>query len=244
MLALRIGATRPRLSAVASTQFYYFFVSGNENYAEREGYRPLIALAVLAVAALAAAMLTFTNVAYWEVNATLPPAMKYPGADAQITGRADGSGYDRYVYVSHYYDSTTKYNITRISIVGFTGDPTVYTDVVQVCNRAYNDMLQVYLRYVGSIGGQYSEYVQEFWVYPSGYERRGVGFTRGSTTAFDGPYLLGAGECLSLGVRVLVDPTLYRDHPEAVNGKTVIAAYQVNIELRALVAETPYRRAS
>jgi len=89
--------------------------------ARKKNYRPLIALAALAVAALAMATLTFTNVTYWLINATLPPAMKYPGTDAT------SSATNMYVKVSYYYDSTRGYNITRISIVGFTGDPANYT---------------------------------------------------------------------------------------------------------------------
>jgi len=198
--------------------------------ARKKNYRPLIALAALAVAALALATMTFTNVTYWLINATLPPAMKYPGSDTQIAGRLDDSGYNNYVYVSYYYDSNG-YNITKISIVGFTGDPTDYTDVIRLCNKAYDGTLYVYLHYVGTVTGTYESYVKEFWVYPAGY-RGGVGFTSGSTVTDAGPYSLGRGECLSLGVHVFIDPALKSDHPEALDGKTVIATYQVNVEFR------------
>jgi len=176
------------------------------------------------VAALALATLTFTNVTYWVVNATLPPAMKYPGADAT------SSATSQYVKVSYYYDEQG-YNITRISIVGFTGDPTDYTDVVQLCNKAYDGTLYVYLHYIGVVDGPYANYVREFWVYPAGY-RSGVGFTTGSTTYDAGPYPLNSGECLSLGVHVLIDPSLANDHPEVLDGQHLIASYQVNVEFR------------
>jgi len=176
------------------------------------------------VAALALATLTFTNVTYWVVNATLPPAMKYPGADAT------SSATSQYVKVSYYYDEQG-YNITRISIVGFTGDPTDYTDVVQLCNKAYDGTLYVYLHYVGVVDGPYANYVREFWVYPAGY-RSGVGFTTGSTTYDAGPYPLNSGKCLSLGVHVLIDPSLANDHPEVLDGQHLIASYQVNVEFR------------
>jgi len=39
---------------------------------KRKNYKPLAALAVLAVAALVAATVTFTNVTYWLVKATKP----------------------------------------------------------------------------------------------------------------------------------------------------------------------------
>jgi len=101
------------------------------------------------VAALVLATLTFTNVTYWLINATLPPAMKYAGDDTQIGGRADGSGYGRYVYVSWYYDPDTGYNVTRISIVGFTDDPANYTDVSKLCNKYYQGTLYAKLVAVG-----------------------------------------------------------------------------------------------
>jgi len=37
---------------------------------KRKDYKPLTALVVLAVAALVAATVTFTNVTYWLINAT------------------------------------------------------------------------------------------------------------------------------------------------------------------------------
>jgi hypothetical protein len=84
-----------------------------------------MALLALAVAALVAATVTFANVTYWQINATKPPAMKYPGDDTSV---ADG----QYVKVSYYYDSNNGINITRISIIGFTGDPTEYTSVIKI----------------------------------------------------------------------------------------------------------------
>ena len=93
--------------------------------AKKKNYKPLMALVALAAAALVAATVTFTNVTYWLINATKPPAMKYPGADTAVAG-------GQYVKVSYYYDSGI--NITRISIIGFTGDPTNYTSVIKVCN--------------------------------------------------------------------------------------------------------------
>ena len=94
---------------------------------KRKNYKPLAALAVLAVAALVAATVTFTNVTYWLINATKPPAMKYPGDDVRVAG-------GMYVKVSYYYDSDNGINVTKISIIGFTGDPTNYTSVIKVCN--------------------------------------------------------------------------------------------------------------
>jgi hypothetical protein len=195
--------------------------------ARRRSYKPLVALAALAVAALAAASLTLVNVTYWVVNATLPPAMKYAGSDVNIAG-------GKYVKVSYYYDTNTGYNITRISVVGFTGDPANYTDVIRVCNSA-GASASVYLRWVGRVGSTgYETYVKRFVVGPPDDNNinLGVGFVDGTTKQYAGPYTVGPGGCLTLGVHVLVDPKLRTEVPEAADGRTVIATYQVNVEVR------------
>jgi len=205
--------------------------------ARKKNYRPLIALAALAVAALAMAALTFVNVTYWLINATLPPAMKYPGADTQLTGRADGSGYNRYVYVSYYYDPNTGYNVTRISIVGFTGDPTNYTQVLRLCNRYYQGTLFVKLVAKGPLGGPAIDKIRDFRVYfyqdgngvTYGYNRAGyyVQFVGNSVqVASTTSVPIPQGQCATVGAYVVVDPSLpsqYRD------GKTVIAQYEVDV---------------
>lgn len=191
----------------------------------RRSYKPLVALAALAIAALAAASLTLVNVTYWVVNATLPPAMKYAGSDVNIAG-------GQYVKVSYYYDSGTGYNITKISVVGFTGDPTNYTDVIRVCNKRADVSALVYLRWVGKVSSTgYETYVKRFIVGPpkDTNVNPGVGFVGSTTYPYAGPYTVGPGGCLVLGVHVLIDPTL----PSAVaDGKTVIATYQVNVEVQ------------
>jgi len=198
--------------------------------ARKKNYRPLIALAALAVAALALATLTFTNVTYWLINATLPPAMKYPGTDTQIAGRYDGSGYNNYVYVSYYYDSSRGLNITRISIVGFTGDPTNYTNVLQLCNKYYQGTLYAKLVAVGATSNTgYESYVKDFRVYfvnptttPNYVEFQPTGVTQSATGSVAIPY----GQCATVGAYVVVDPSL----PSTVaDGKTVIAQYQINV---------------
>jgi len=191
----------------------------------RRSYKPLVALTALAIAALAAASLTLVNVTHWVVNATLPPAMKYAGSDVNIAG-------GQYVKVSYYYDSVTGYNITRISVVGFTGDPTNYTDVIRVCNKRSNVSASVYLRWVGRVGSTgYETYVKRFVVgKPSGTNvNPGVGFVGTTPYSDGGPYTVGPGDCLTLGVHVLIDPTL---PPAVADGETVIATYQVNVEVQ------------
>jgi len=205
--------------------------------ARKKNYRPLIALAALAVAALALATMTFTNVTYWLINATLPPAMKYPGTDTQIAGRLDNNKYNNYVYVTYYYDSTNGYNITKISIVGFTGDPTNYTNVLQLCNKYYSGTLYAKLVANGLLGGAAPGYIKDFRVY---FYQDGEGKTHGYSA--DGYYVkfvgssaqvtstnsvpIPQGQCAVVGAYVFVNPNLsaqYRD------GKTVIAQYEVDV---------------
>jgi len=218
--------------------------------ARKKNYRPLIALAALAVAALALATMTFTNVTYWLINATLPPAMKYAGSDTTIANRADGSGYNNYVYVSYYYDPNSGYNVTRISIVGFTGDPTNYTDVLQLCNRYYSGTLYAKLVAKGYFSGQGTgyanqpQYIKDFRVYfykvvdssgniynnqTYGYSANGyyVKFVQDTVQVSPTSSVqIPPGGCAIVGAYVVVDPNLpaqYRD------GKTVIAQYEVDV---------------
>jgi hypothetical protein len=126
--------------------------------AKRKNYKPLTALVALAAAALVAATVTFTNVTYWLINATKPPAMKYPGADTAVAG-------GQYVKVSYYYDSNRGINITRISIIGFTGDPTNYTSVIKVCNYYGNTPITANLIWVGPVSTTgYEQYIKAFLV--------------------------------------------------------------------------------
>jgi hypothetical protein len=188
----------------------------------------LLGFAAIALAAISLAALQFTNVTNWTVNATLPPAMKYAGTDTSITGRSDSSGYNNYIYVTYSYDPSTHLNITKISIVGFTGDVTNYTNALQVCNRYYNGPLTVYITYKGpTSNSQYPQDVRQFVVYNSNNAQQWVGF---NPTTQTGPVMLGQiqqGQCIPLGVSVLVDPGAYS--AGVANGKTVLATYEVDI---------------
>jgi len=188
----------------------------------------LLGFAAIALAAISLAALQFTNVTNWSVNATLPPAMKYAGADTGITGRSDGSGYSNYIYVTYSYDPNTGLNKTEISIVGFTGDVTNYTNALQVCNRYYNGPLTVYIKYIGpTSSSQYQQYVRQFVVYNPSNAQQWVG--KGPTTQ-SGPVMLGQisqGGCIQLGVSVLVDPSAIS--AGVTNGKTVLATFEVDI---------------
>ncbi len=174
---------------------------------------------MLAVAALTLATLTFTNVTYWLINATLPPAMKYAGGDVNVAG-------GRYVKVSYYFDQEKGYNITRISVVGFTGDPVNYTDVIRVCNRQ-DFPITAKLQYKGVVSGNYHSYVHSFYVYWNG-TNSGVGVIGGTTYSQSDPVTIPAGGCRTAAVYILIKPDL----PEAArDGRTVLATYQVDIAM-------------
>jgi hypothetical protein len=191
--------------------------------AKRKNYKPLMALVALAAAALVAATVTFTNVTYWLINATKPPAMKYPGADTAVAG-------GQYVKVSYYYDSDRGINITRISIIGFTGDPTNYTSVIKVCNKYGSTPITANLVWVGQVGGSYGSYIKAFLVGPAdGTNIVGVGFVGTTTYNTAGPYSINRGDCIDIGAYVVIDPSIADDHPEVLDGGTVLGQYQVNI---------------
>jgi hypothetical protein len=194
----------------------------------RKNYKPLMALMALAVAALVAATVTFTNVTYWLINAAMPPAMKYAGDDTTVAG-------GQYVKVSYYYDSNAGINITRISIIGFTGDPTNYTSVIKVCNYYGTTPINAELVWVGPVvDTDYDHYIKAFLV--KGPDDNGVGFVGATTYDRAGPYTINPGSCIDIGAYVVIDPQLAEDYPDAVNGQTVIGQYQVNIVMSPAVA--------
>jgi hypothetical protein len=189
--------------------------------AKRKNYRPLMALVALAAAALVAATVTFTNVTYWLINATKPPAMKYPGTDTAVAG-------GQYVKVSYYYDSNRGINITRISIIGFTGDPTNYTSVIKVCNYYGTTPIQAQLVWRGPVTTTgYESYIKAFLVGPAvGTNIVGVGFVGSTTYSTASPYTINPGQCIDIGAYVAIDPAIPSN---LADGKTVLGQYQVDI---------------
>jgi hypothetical protein len=144
--------------------------------------------------------------------------MKYPGDDTAVAG-------GQYVKVSYYYDSDRGINITRISIIGFTGDPTNYTSVIKVCNRYGTTPITATLAWVGQVGSTgYENYIRAFLV--KGPDGRGVGFV-GTTTYRDaGPYTINPGQCIDIGAYVRIDPAIPL---HLANGRTLLGRYQVDI---------------
>ena len=190
--------------------------------AKRKNYKPLMALVALAAAALVAATVTFTNVTYWLINATKPPAMKYPGADTAVAG-------GQYVKVSYYYDSDRGINITRISIIGFTGDPTEYTSVIKVCNKYGSTPINVTLHWAGRLSNTgYERYIKAFLVRVG---EVGVGFDGSVIYYSEGPYTISPGQCIDIGAYVVIDPAIADHHPEVLDGRTVLGQYQVDIRM-------------
>ncbi|MFP3198502.1 MAG: hypothetical protein RXR06_01315, partial [Thermoproteus sp.] len=148
-------------------------------------------------------------------------------------GRSDSSGYSNYIYVTYYYDPNTGLNITEISIVGFTGDVTNYTNALQVCNYHYNGQLTVNITYIGPVGGSSPGNVSQFVVYNPSSPGQWVGFNYNGQT-IPGPISLGTislGQCMPLGVSVLVKPSAYSTNSanNLANGTVVLATYEVDI---------------
>ena len=193
--------------------------------AKKKNYKPLMALVALAAAALVAATVTFTNVTYWLINATKPPAMKYPGFDTSVAG-------GEYVKVSYYYDSDRGINITRISIIGFTGDPTNYTSVIKVCNYYGSTPITANLVWVGPVRSTgYESYIRAFLVGPfvrSPAVIDGVGFVGSTTYNTAGPYTISPGQCIDIGAYVAIDPAI---PASLADGRTVLGQYQVDIRM-------------
>ncbi|MFZ8807269.1 MAG: hypothetical protein ACO2PN_04080, partial [Pyrobaculum sp.] len=155
---------------------------------------------------------------YWLINATKPPAMKYPGDATAFAG-------GQYVKVSYYYDSDRGYNITRISIIGFTGDPTNYTSVIRVCNYYGSTPITANLVWVGQVGSTgYESYIRAFLV--KGPGGGSVGFVGTTTYSTAGPYTINPGGCIDIDAYVVIDPAIPL---HLADGRTVLGQYQVNI---------------
>jgi hypothetical protein len=186
-----------------------------------KNYKPLIALAALAVAAMVASMFTFTNVTYWVINATRPPVSVDLGDDPRSPGTGD------YIKVDTEYDPTTGRNITRISIVAFRGVPTEFASALKLCNRYGSGPMQARLIWQGRVGTTgHESYIRTFYVYGPGGQK--VGFDGATTYNTAGPFTINVGSCIDLGAYVLVSTNL----PDSLaDGRTILARYQIDIEI-------------
>ena len=119
---------------------------------------PATLLILLAVASFAAALITITNITEWHVYAKTPPIVK-------VDGKLMGYNYGKYVNVTNYFagDGT---NRTVISVLGFTGDPVKYDNVLFICNKDYQGYrYNVQLVYRGLLHGTTWDYVQYIRLY-------------------------------------------------------------------------------
>jgi hypothetical protein len=183
------------------------------------------------VAGASVATLVFTNVMLYQVNATYPPVMKYPGQDV--------STYSGPRYVTVKYQYVNGVNQTYFTIVGFTGDPTNYTSVGLICNYYYPGTSDVVLQAIGPVGSTtylvYVKYLQVTITAPNG-TRDYVQFTGATTSkASTGIFHLTQGQCATLGANVLVDPGICTaagftcTYPNASpSSRGVVGTYQVN----------------
>jgi len=153
-------------------------------------------LIVLATLSFATAAITLTNITEWHVqSAGTPPVVKVKGADV------DGSLLSVSTYTAS--DGT---NRTVITIKGYTGDPTYYSEAIKICNKDTTKTYSVKLVYKGVLGGDFT-YVQylKLWLGGAGP------LTITSTTAQDGsvyigPVNVGPNSCVSVPAEVLVTP--------------------------------------
>jgi hypothetical protein len=173
---------------------------------------PTTLLILLAVASFAAAAITITNITEWHVYAKTPPIVKVKGVD-----------YGKYVNVTNYFaeDGT---NRTVISVLGFTGDPVKYDNVLFICNKDYQGYTyNVQLVYRGLLYGTTWDYVQYIKLYFP--DSTNVLYIDGSTTGTPStdPRIIPPGTCDTVSVEVLVKPNAPAD------GSTRLIAIQVDV---------------
>jgi len=156
-------------------------------------------LLALAIVAFATAAVTLVNITEWTVKAQDSPVVKVAGSDALT--------YSDLVTVtsSPASDGT---NRTKITVVGFKGDPTTYTSVLKICNKNYTKSVSVTLKYNGTISGDWSyvKYIELLYFGSSPPQTLHID----STTTSGASISLGTispGSCSSdIGVKVLVTP--------------------------------------
>jgi hypothetical protein len=143
----------------------------------------------------ATAAITLTNITEWHVqSAGTPPIVKVKGADVD----------DSLLSVSTYTNTQDGTNRTVITIKGYTGDPTNYSEVIKICNKDTTKTYSVKLVYKGILRGDFT-YVQylKLWLGSAGP------LTIESSTSKDesiGPVSLGPNSCVSVPAEVLVTP--------------------------------------
>jgi hypothetical protein len=148
-------------------------------------------LILLATLSFAAATVTLTNITEWHVqSAGTPPVVKVAGRDVDNNllkvelKTVDGT------------------NRTVITIKGYTGDPTNYSEVIKICNKA-SKTYSVKLVSIGVIGGDWT-YVKylKLWLGSTGP----LTIDSSHLTGEIGPVDVEAGSCVPVPAEVLVTP--------------------------------------
>ena len=182
-----------------------------------------ILLAALALLSFAAAAITITNITEWHVYAKTPPIVK-------VDGKVFGNNYGKYVNVSTSTgDDGT--NRTVISVLGFTGDPVKYDNVLYICNKDYQGYTyNVQLVYKGLLYSTTWVYVQYIKLYfgSDTLEITRTTFSDAETASVS----ISPGACEPVSVEVLVKPDAYDDG--VADGNTRLIAIEVDV-----IATTP-----
>jgi hypothetical protein len=184
--------------------------------AENRKLAPTTLLILLAVASFAAASITITNITEWHVYARTPPIVK-------VDGKQKGYNYGDYVTVSTTTGSDGT-NRTVISVLGFTGDPVKYDNVLFICNKDYQGYTyNVQLVYKGLLDGTTWDYVQYIRLYFPDITNALYIDSSTTGTPSTGPRIIPPGYCDTVSVEVLVKPNAPAD------GSTRLIAIEVDV---------------
>jgi len=187
--------------------------------AENRKLAPTTLLILLAVASFAAASITITNITEWHVYAKTPPIVK-------VDGDVFGYGYGKYVNVTTTTGSDGT-NRTVISVLGFTGDPVKYDNVLYICNKDYQSYTyNVQLVYKGLLYSSTWDYVQYITLY-FGSNTLTIDSTKTPPVATTTPVSISSGTCEPVSVEVLVKPDAYT--ASKADGSTRLIAIEVDV---------------
>ena len=185
--------------------------------AESRKLAPTTLLILLAVASFATAAITITNITEWHVYAKTPPIVK-------VDGDVFGYGYGKYVNVTKDTNTEDNTNRTVISVLGFTGDPVKYDNVLYICNKDYQGYTyNVQLVYRGLLYSSSWNYVQYITLY-FGSNTLTIDSTKTPPVATTTPVSISPGACEPVSVEVLVKPNAPAD------GSTRLIAIEVDVE--------------
>jgi hypothetical protein len=177
-------------------------------------------LIVLATLSFATAAITLTNITEWHVYAKTPPIVK-------VDGKLKGYDYGKYVNVSTTTGNDGT-NRTVISVLGFTGDPVRYDNVLYICNKDYQgytySVTLVYKKLLQNTNWDYVAYINLY--FPDDSNMLSIG---GSTTGTPStaPRAISPGNCEPVSVEVLVKPDAYTDGKA--DGNTMLIAIEVDV---------------